>query len=100
MTFSNFAIVPSQELDDVVKKMPAKFDKKSDFLEEESQADKATKTAKSIKIRGIEAPEEVILLHLNSEDNDKAAVLSEYIKRKYNMSLDMVRNILFSTKLC
>ena len=60
VTFSNFAIVPSQQLVNLVQKMPAKFDKKSDFLEEESQGDKTT-TAKSIEIRGIEASEEAIL---------------------------------------
>ena len=75
--------------------MPAKFGEKSQFLE--SQGNKAT-TAKSIEIRGIEASEEATLLHLKSGDNDKAAVLSEYIKIKYKRSLDMVRYILFTTK--
>ena len=76
VTFSNFATVPSQELVNLVKKMPSKFDKKSDFLEENSQGDKAT-TRESTEIKGIETPEEAILLHLKSGDNDKAAVLSE-----------------------
>ena len=56
VTFLNFAIVPSQELVNFVEKTPAKFDKKSNFLEEESQA---TKTAKSIEIRRMETFEEV-----------------------------------------
>ena len=51
MTVSNFAIVPSDELVNLVKRMPANFDKKSEFLEEESEAYKAA-TAKSIEIRG------------------------------------------------
>ena len=38
VTFPNFAIVSSEELISLVDKMPAKFDKKSEFLEEESQA--------------------------------------------------------------
>ena len=65
-----------------MNKIPAKFGKKLEFLEEESQADKA-KTAKSIEIWGIEAPEEATLLDLKSRDNDKTAVLSEYIKTRY-----------------
>ena len=93
VTFENFAIVSSEELIHLVDKMPAKFAEKSQFLE--SQANKA---AKSIEIRGIEASEEATLLHLKSGDNDKAAVLSEYIKMKYKRSLDMVRNILFTSK--
>ena len=96
VTFANFVIVSlEEELINPAEKMPAKFVKKSEFLE--SQANKAT-TAKSIEIRGIEASEEATLLHLKSGDNDKAAVLNEYIKIKYKRSLDMVRNILFSTK--
>ena len=79
VTFSTFAIVPSDELVNLVKKIPAKFDKKSKFLEEESQAYKAT-TAKSTEIREIAASEEATLLDLKSGDYDKAAVLSEYIK--------------------
>ena len=93
VTFTNFAIVSSDEVISLVDKMPAKFGEKSQFLE--SQGNKA---AKSIEIRGIEASEEATLLHLKSGDNDKAAVLSEYIKMKYKRSLDMVRNILFTTK--
>ena len=93
MTFTNFAIVSSDELINLVDKMPAKFGEKSKFIE--SQGNKAVK---SIEIRGIEASEEATLLHLKSGDNDKAAVLSEYIKMKYKRSLDMVRNILFTTK--
>ena len=76
MTFANFAIVSSEELINLVDKMPSKFAARSQFLE--SQANKA---AKSIEIRGIEASEEATLLHLKSRDNDKAAVLSEYIKK-------------------
>ena len=91
--FTNFAIVSSDELICLVDKMPAKFGEKSQFLE--SQGNKA---AKSIEIRGIEASEEATLLHLKSGDNNKAAVLSEYIKMKYKRSLDMVGNILFTTK--
>ena len=68
----------------LVDKMPAKFAEKSQFLQ--SQENKA---AKSIEIRGIEVSEEVTLLHLKSGDNDKAAVLSEYIKIKHKRSLDM-----------
>ena len=93
MTFANFAIVSSEELINLVEKMPVKFAEKSQFLE--SQANKA---AKSIEIRGIEASEEATLLHLKSGDNDKVAVLSEYIKIKYKRSLGMVRNILFMPK--
>ena len=93
VTFANFAIVSSEELINLVEKMPAKFAEKSQFLE--SQANKA---AKSIEIRGIEASEEATLLHLKSWEYDKAAVLSEYIKIKYKRSLDIVRNILFTTK--
>ena len=78
VTFANFAIVSSEELINHVDKMPAKFAEKSQFLQ--SQANKA---AKSIEIRGIEASEEATLLHLKSGDNDKAAILSEYIKIKY-----------------
>ena len=77
MTFANFAIVSSEELINLVEKMPAKFAEKSQFLE--SQANKA---AMSIEIRGIEASEEATLLHLKSGYNDKAAVLSEYHKNK------------------
>ena len=99
VTFSNFAIVPSDELVNLVNKIPAEVDKKSEFIEKESQAYRAT-TVNSIEIRGIEASEEATLLDLKSEDNDKAAVLSEYIKTRYERSLDMVRNILFSIKLC
>ena len=96
VTFTNFAIVSSEEeLINLVENMPTKFSEKSQFLE--SQANKAT-TAKFIEIRGIEASEEATLSHLKSGDNDKAAVLSEYIKIKCNRSLDMVRNILFTTK--
>ena len=96
VTFAKFAIVsPEEELINLVQKMPDKFAEKSQFPE--SQANKAT-TARSVEIRGIEASEEATLLHLKSGDNNKAAVLSEYIKNKNKRSLDMVRNILFTTK--
>ena len=93
VTFQNFAIVSSEELSNPVDQMPAKFDDKSQFLELQ-----ANKAAKCTEIRGIEASEEATLLHLKSGDNDKAAVLSKYIKMKYKRSLDMVRNILFTSK--
>ena len=93
VTFQNFAIVSSEELGNLVDQMPAKFGDKSQFLELH-----ANKAAKSTEIRGIEASEEATLLHLKSGDNDKAAVLSKYIKMKYKRSLDMVRNILFTSK--
>ena len=98
VTFSYFAIEPSIELVNLVKKIPAKFQKKSEFLVEESQAYMAT-TVKSVEVRGIEASEETTLLDLKSGDNGKAAVLSEYIKTRYKSSLDIVRHILFLTKL-
>ena len=93
VTFQNFAIVSSEELSNLVDQMPAKFGDKSQFLELQ-----ANKAAKSTEIRGIEASEEATLLHLKSGDKHKAAVLSKYIRMKYKRSLDMVRNILFTSK--
>ena len=93
VTFENFAIVSSEELIHLVDKMPAKFGEKSQFLESQ-----AIKAAKSTEIRGIEASEEATLLHLKSGDNDKAAVLSEYIKMKYKRSLDGKKYFIYKQK--
>ena len=76
-----FNIIRSAKIEELLDKISSKFDKQSDFLED--QPTKDATTAASGRRMSI-----------------KAEILSEHVKKKCKRSLDWVRNYSFSKIKC
>ena len=89
VTFPGFSYVKQVEVEKYLEKVPARFDKKPEFMSEQASKD-STASKKSHVSKDVEQPESVKLLHLNSADNEKAECLATYIKDHHKRNIDWV----------
>ena len=84
MTFPGFSYVKQVEVEKLLEKVPARFDKKPEFILEQA----STASKKSHVSKDIEKSESAKLLCLNSGDNEKAECLAIYIEDHHKRSID------------
>ena len=72
--------------------MPARFDKKPEFMSEQATKDATASTSskKSHVSKDVEQSESAKLLCLNSADNEKAECLATYSEDHHKRSIDWV----------
>ena len=85
VTFPGFSYVKQVEVEKLLEKVPARYDKKPEFMlvEPLSTASKKSHVSKDKEKSG-----SAKLLCLNSGDNDKAECLATYIEDHHKRSID------------
>ena len=87
VTFPGFSYVKQVEVEKLLEKMPARYDKKPEYMLVEPLT---TVSKKNHVIKDREKSENASLLCLNSGDNDKAECLATYIEDHHKRSIDWV----------
>ena len=89
LTFPGFSYVKQVEVEKLLEKVPARFDKKPELMSEQASKG-ATASKKSHVSKDVEQSESARLLCLNSADNEKAEYLATYIEDHHKRSIDWV----------
>ena len=87
VTFPGFSYMKHVEVEKLLEKVPARFDKKPEFLLVEPLS---TASKKSHVSKGRKKSKSAKLLCLNSGDNEKAECLTTYIEDHHKRSIDQV----------
>ena len=93
LTFSGFLYIKQVDVEQLLEKVPARFDrKKPDIMSEKASRDATASTGskKSYVSKDVEQLESAKLLCLNSADDDKAACLAIHIEDYHKRSIDWV----------
>ena len=89
VTFPGSSYVKQLEVEKLLEKVPAMFDKKLEFMSEQASKD-STASKKSHVSKDVEQSESVKLLCLNSADSKEVECLATYIEDHHKRSTDWV----------